>query len=137
MRIVAAVAFGTAVCLGAPAAVRAEPPITRQYSRTVDSNVEAQVGSSTAWTSECVARSITLTVTQMPGNGTVTVRDGPNRVVQNPAVGTAGACVGKDVMGKQITYRSKPGFHGKDVVVYESVSDRGPKVVTTVNIEVR
>ena len=45
--------------------------------------------------------------------------------------------VGKQVMGKQIVYQSKPDFHGSDVVVYESLSDKGEKTSTTVSIEVR
>jgi len=40
-------------------------------------------------------------------------------------------------MGKQIVYRSKPGFRGADVIVYETVSDRGERATTTINVEVK
>lgn len=112
-------------------------PIERKVTRTVDSGSESAIARSTFWNSECNARAVTVTIKQPPANGKVSVREGLNPVVENPQFGTAGRCAGKQVMGKQIVYQSKPGFHGSDVVVYESFSDRGEKTSTTVIIEVR
>jgi hypothetical protein len=112
-------------------------PIERKVTRTVDSGSESVIARSTFWNGDCSARAVTITIKQPPANGNVSVRDGLNPVVENPQFGTAGRCVGKEVMGKQIVYRSKPDFHGSDVVVYESLSDKGEKTSTTVSIEVR
>jgi hypothetical protein len=65
------------------------------------------------------------------------IKGGLNTVPENPRFGTAGPCVGKQIMGKQIVYQSKAGFRGTDVVVYESASDKGERSLMTVTIEVR
>jgi hypothetical protein len=78
-----------------------------------------------------------VTITRAPTNGEAWVNVGPNTVSANPSSGTAGRCAGKQVIGKQIMYQSKPGFHGSDVVSLEILSDRGQKSSTTVTIEVR
>src|SRR5204863_77643 len=110
-------------------------PTLRRIARTVDSGSESVIARSTFWNSECNARPATVRIVQPPANGTVSVREGLNPVVENPQFGTAGRCVGKQVMGKQIMYRSKPGFRGSDVVVYEVRSDKGQKASTAVTIE--
>jgi hypothetical protein len=101
------------------------------------SGAESVVGRSTFWNSSCEARPITVTIKQQPANGTASVKDGLNPVGANPRFGTASSCAGKQVMGKQIVYRSKPGFHGADQVVYESVSDKGERTLVSVKIEVK
>jgi hypothetical protein len=62
---------------------------------------------------------------------------GLNPANVNPKFGTAGRCGGMQIMGKQIVYRSRPGFRGNDVVVYEFISDRGERSRATVIITVR
>lgn len=122
MRIFGAIATSFLVS-AALSAVQAEMSgAPREVSRTVSSGVESQIASATFWTSDCASRSVTVTIKKGPSNGTVSVRDGLNRVTENPRFGTAGRCVGQQIMGKQIVYRSKPGFRGADVIVYETVS---------------
>jgi len=101
------------------------------------SGAESVVGRSTFWNSACEARPVTVTIKQQPANGTASVKNGLNPVAANPRFGTASSCVGKQVMGKQVVYRSKPGFHGGDQLVYESVSDKGERTLVSVKIEVK
>jgi len=106
-------------------------------ARTADSGSESVVARSTYWNSQCEPRGVTVTIKQPPASGTASVKEGLNPVVANPRFGTAGKCVGKQVMGKQILYRSNPGFRGSDQIVYESVTDQGQRTSVTVKIEVR
>jgi hypothetical protein len=62
---------------------------------------------------------------------------GLNTANANPKFGTPGRCGGMQIMGKQVVYRSRLGFHGTDVVVYEYISDWGERAVATVIIAVR
>ena len=137
MRIFGAIAISL-VASAAFSTVQAETSAApREFSRTVNSNVESQIASATFWTSDCAARPVTVTIKKGPSNGTVSIRDGLNQVKENPRFGTAGRCVGRQVMGKQIVYRSKAGFRGADVIIYETVSDRGERATTTINVEVK
>ena len=105
--------------------------------RTVDSGLELVLSRPTFWNSACNARGVTVTVTQPPANGTVSVTDGLNTAAGNPKFGTAGRCGSMQITGKQVVYRSRPGFHGADVLVYEYISDRGERATATVIITVR
>ena len=109
----------------------------RTLARTVDSGSESVISRSSFWSAQCNARPFTLTIKQQPAHGTISIREGLNPVAENPRFGTAGSCAGKQVMGKQILYRSTPGFQGQDAIVYEIVSDKGQRGATTVTIEVR
>jgi hypothetical protein len=106
-------------------------------ARTVDSGADLVLSRPTFWNSACNARGVTVTVTQPPANGTVSVTEGLNTANANPKFGTPGRCGGMQIMGKQVVYRSRPGFHGTDVVVYEYISDWGERAVATVIIAVR
>ena len=131
--IAAPLALLVSLPIAAGPAVAAE----RKVNRSVDSGADAVIARSAFWNSQCQARSFTLTIKQPPANGAVRVTEGLNPIVENPAIGTAGRCAGKQVKGKQIVYRSKPGFHGVDTVIYDVVSDRGEQIVTTITIDVR
>jgi hypothetical protein len=109
----------------------------RTVARTVDSGADLVLSRLTFWNSACDARSVTVTVTQPPANGTVSVTEGLNTANANPKFGTAGRCGGMQIMGKQIVYRSRSDFHGTDVVIYEYISDRGERSRATVIIAVR
>jgi hypothetical protein len=109
----------------------------RMMTSSVDSDAESVIARSTFWTGECTARHGTVTIKQSPAHGTVSVNEGLNTVRENPRFGAAGKCVGKQIMGKQIVYRSKPGFHGDDTVTYEILSDKGERASTIVNVKVR
>jgi hypothetical protein len=109
----------------------------RKVARTVDSGADLVLSRPTFWNSACNARGVTVIVTQPPANGTVSVTEGLNTANVNPKFGTAGHCGGMQIMGKQVVYRSRPGFHGTDVVVYEYISDWGERAGATVIIAVR
>jgi hypothetical protein len=113
------------------------PASFRTIARTVDSGADVVLSRLTFWNSACNARDFTVTVTQPPANGTVSVTEGLNTANANPKFGTSGRCGGMQIMGKQILYRSRLGFRGTDVVIYEYISDRGERSRTTVNIAVR
>jgi hypothetical protein len=112
-----------------------DPPGT--VRRTVDSGSELVLSRPTFWNSACNARAVTVTVTQPPTNGTVTVTDGLNTANPHPRFGTAGRCGGMQIMGKQVVYRSRLGFHGTDVLVYHYISDWGERAEATVIVTVR
>jgi hypothetical protein len=113
------------------------PTSFRTVARTVDPGTDFVLSRPTFWNSACTARAVTVSVTQPPANGTVSVTEGLNTANVNPKFGTAGRCGGMQIMGKQVVYRSRPGFHGTDTVAYEYVSDRGERAGATVIITVR
>ncbi len=127
-------AGATSALLVADAAF-ADPPGT--VRRSVDSGSELVLSRPTFWNSACNAREVAVTVTQPPTHGTVTVTDGLNTANPHPKFGVAGRCAGMKIMGKQVVYRSEPGFHGADVLVYHYISDWGERAGATVIITVR
>ncbi len=130
-------ATGSLLVADAAFAKELAPTSLGTVRRTVDSGLELVLSRPTFWNSACNARGVTVTVTQPPANGTVSVTEGLNTAPGNPKFGTAGRCGGMQIMGKQVVYRSRPGFHGTDVVVYEYISDRGERATATVIITVR
>ena len=104
---------------------------------TVDSGADLRLSSPTFWDRACHPVGVTVTVTQPPAHGTVSVVAGPNAANPNPRFGTPGRCGGTLIMGKRVIYRSEPGFHGADYVVYHYVSDGGRRAEAHVYITVR
>jgi hypothetical protein len=113
------------------------PTSPGMVERTVDSGLDFVLGRPTFWNGACNARGVTVTVTQPPAGGTVSIMEGLNTAPGNPTFGTAGRCAGMQIMGKRVVYRSRPGFHGSDVLAYEYISDLGERATTTVIITVR
>jgi hypothetical protein len=137
--IVAALLLGgpTGPLLVADAAFAKDPAYPNPVRRTVDSWAELVLSRPTFWNSACHALGVTVTVTQPPANGTVSVTEGLNAANPHPRFGTAGGCGGMQIMGKQVVYRSNPGFQGTDVLVYHYVSEWGNRAEATVIITVR
>ena len=104
---------------------------------TVDSGADLVLSSPTFWDSACQPLGVTVTVTQPPAHGTVSVVAGLNRANPHPRFGTPGRCGGTLIMGKRVVYRSEPGFDGTDYIVYHYVSDGGHRAEAHVNITVR
>ena len=125
--LVAEAAFAEELAPTSPGTVR----------RTVDSGADLSFSRPAFWNSACAARGVTVTVTQPPAHGTVTVTEALNTANPHPKFGRAGRCGGMQIMGKQVVYRSTPGFHGSDVVVYHYISDWGERAGATVLITVR
>jgi hypothetical protein len=136
--IVAALVLGSAIGqLPVVDAAFANKPVPDPVRLTVDSGADLVLSRPTFWNSACQARGVTVTVTQPPANGTVTVMDGLNTANPHPRFGTPGRCGGTQIMGKRVIYRSTPGFHGSDYVVYHYVSDWGERAEAHVYITVR
>ena len=104
---------------------------------TVDSNADLMLSRPTFWDRACHPLGVTVTVTQPPAHGTVSVVAGLNTANPNPRFGSPGPCGGTLIMGKRVVYRSEPGFHGSDYVVYHYVSERGHRAEAHVIITVR
>lgn len=136
--IVAALLLGgaTGPLLVADAAFANEPVPDPVYL-TVDPGADLLLSSPTFWDGDCHPFGVTVTVTQAPAHGTVSVVAALNRANPHPRFGTAGRCGGTLIMGKRVVYRSQPGFHGGDFVVYHYVSERGQRAEAHVFITVR
>jgi hypothetical protein len=104
---------------------------------TVDPGADLRLSSPTFWDRGCHPVGVTVTVTRPPAHGTVSVVAGLNTANPNPRFGSPGPCGGTLIMGKRVIYRSEPGFHGKDYVVYHYVSDGGRRAEAHVYITVR
>jgi hypothetical protein len=115
----------------------ANEPVPDPVWLTVDSDADLLLSSPTFWDSACQPLGVTVTVTQPPAHGAVSVVAGLNRANPHPRFGTAGRCGGALIMGKRVVYRSEPGFHGADYVVYHYVSEGGHRAEAHVNITVR
>jgi hypothetical protein len=127
----------------APAPAK-EPAATSPgtIERIVNSGEELVVSQYMFWNGSCNASKLTVNVTQPPAGGTVSVTEELFTIPAKAEVGVAavkgvGSCVGRQIMGKQILYQSRPGFHGRDVLAYEYISDLGLRVPGTVIITVR
>jgi hypothetical protein len=104
---------------------------------TVDSGADLTLSRPTFWDRACHPVGVTVSVTQPPAHGKVSVVAGLNTANPNPRFGSPGPCGGTLIMGKRVVYRSEPGFNGTDYVVYHYVSDGGNRAEAHVNITVR
>ena len=95
--IVAALLLG-----GAADAAFADHPVPDPIWLTVDSGADLRLSSPTFWDRACNPLSVTVTVTQPPAHGVVSVVTGLNRANPNPRFGTPGPCGGTLIMGKRV-----------------------------------
>jgi hypothetical protein len=115
----------------------ADHPVPDPVWLTVDSGADLRLSSPTFWDRGCNPLGVTVTVTQPPAHGTVSVVAGLNTANPNPRFGSPGPCGGTLIMGKRVIYRSEPGFHGNDYVIYHYVSARGNTAEAHVYITMR
>jgi hypothetical protein len=110
-----------------------------KLTRDVTSGAEARIAVDKVWGNrDCQAQPISITVTRPPQNGEISVRDTTTTIPDSTRKGSTGPCAGKPVNGKQILYRSKPGFRGVDTVTYRMESASGKtKTTNTITINVR
>jgi hypothetical protein len=99
--IVAALLLG-----GAADAAFADHPVPDPVWLTVDSGADLRLSSPTFWDRGCNPLGVTVTVTQPPAHGTVSVVAGLNTANPNPRFGSPGPCGGTLIMGKRVIYRS-------------------------------
>jgi hypothetical protein len=111
-------------------------PVPDPIWLTVDPDADLMLSRPTFWDNACNSVGVAVTVTQPPAHGTVSVGAGLNPANPNPRFGSPGPCGGTMIMGKRVVYRSEPGFHGTDYVVYHYVSDTGNRAEAHVNITV-
>jgi hypothetical protein len=104
--------------------------------KSVTSGVDSVIGQPAAFDSKCNALPVTVTITSPPANGTVSVVDAMvvAAVLKNGS--DKGGCLGRQIAGKKVIYRSNPGFHGSDHVTYAAKSSAGGWS-NTVNINVQ
>jgi hypothetical protein len=126
-----------ALLLSAADAALADHPVPDPVWLTVDSGADLRLSSPTFWDRGCNPLGVTVTVTQPPAHGTVSVVAGLNTANPNPRFGSPGPCGGTLIMGKRVVYRSEPRFHGNDYVIYHYVSARGNRAEAHVYITVR
>jgi len=106
-------------------------------TRKAQSGVETRIVYERAWNRDCQALPTTVTVTQVPKNGAISVVQGTSTIPpRTPNSGeTADNCVGKTVAGNEVHYKSSTGFHGTDSVTYSVTNDgkpAGTRVITIV-----
>src|SRR5712692_2831854 len=86
-------------------------------TRDAKSGVDSRIAYERAWDRDCKALPVTVTITQQPKNGTVSVVQGTSTIpASTPGSGSTGGCAGKTVTGNEIVYRSNAGFRGTDTV---------------------
>jgi hypothetical protein len=119
-------------CIGIAAAQ--ELKVTREAQSGVDSHLSWERG----WDRDCKAIPITVTITQQPTNGTISVTQATSNIPESTArSGGTGACAGKPVTGNQVKYRSNPGFRGTDTVKYNLAKNNAPAGSMTITINVK
>jgi hypothetical protein len=90
-------------------------------TRQAKSGIDSALATSGRWDRDCNALTSSVTITGKPSNGTAWVVEAKYPVpARTPASGDTGKCAGKIVTGNKIMYRSNPGFHGTDLVTYDS-----------------
>lgn len=99
--------------LGACAGV---PVITEE--RTLDKNSERIIGEYGFWRRDCSNMHFDILIEQYPKSGDLRFDVGSLVVPDNPDVGSAGKCAGKEIKSKKIVYIANPDFVGQDSVVY-------------------
>jgi hypothetical protein len=134
VRMILVALLGTVMAAGGiGSAVARDLTLTRK----AQSGVETRIAYERAWNRDCQALPTTVTVTQAPKNGAISVVQGTSTVPPStPNSGeTADNCVGKTVAGNEVHYKSNAGFHGTDSVTYSVTNNGKPdgtRVITIV-----
>jgi hypothetical protein len=109
-----------------------------KVSREAQSGVESRISWERGWDRDCKTVPITVTVTQQPTNGTISVAQGTSTIPEStPRSGSTGDCAGKTVTGNEVKYRSNPGFRGTDTVKYNLARNNAPAGSMTITINVK
>lgn len=101
------------VLLGACASV---PVVTKDTS--LRQNSEVIIGEYGYWLRDCSNRHFDILIEQYPQGGDLRFEVGSLLIPDDPGVGSAGNCVGKEVQSKKVIYVAKPNFVGQDSVSY-------------------
>jgi hypothetical protein len=104
----------------------------------VTSGVQSVLARVRIWDANCNPLPVNVTITSPPLNGVASVKAGLSALPEStPRADSTGKCAGAIMIGKYITYRSNPGFHGLDSVSYDAVNANGKTVPTIITITVR
>ena len=84
-------------------------------TRSVKPGLPSPLGYERSWDGNCQDTGAIVTVTSQPGHGTVSIAQKVSLIpASTPRYGSTGRCAGRSIKGKQVLYRSQPGFHGRD-----------------------
>jgi hypothetical protein len=109
-----------------------------KVTRDAQSGVDSHISWERAWDRDCKAVPVTVTITQQPTNGTISVTQATSTIPEStPRSGSIGPCAGKTVTGNQVKYRSNPGFRGTDTVKYNLAKNNAPAGSMTITINVK
>jgi hypothetical protein len=109
-----------------------------KLTSTVRSGVQSVVAFSRLWDQDCHPLPVFVTITNAPANGVASVKAGLSTLPEStPRSGSTGKCAGAIMVGRQIMYRSNPGFHGLDTMSYDETGANGDKAPITITVTVR
>lgn len=107
-------------------------------TRNAESGVDSRIAYERAWDRDCKALPTTVTVTQPPKNGTISVVQGTSTIpASTPNSGSTENCAGKSVAGNEVHYKSNAGFHGTDTVTYSVTNNNVPAGTRVITIVVK
>jgi hypothetical protein len=139
------ISSGSAICvlaaaIASPALVLIASGALAQeirLTRPVQSGIESLLVDERSWDAKCKPLGASITITNQPINGKVTVAPGVSVVPISTRPGSAGRCAGKSISGNQIPYKSNTGFRGIDTLAYEiRYGDRKSASITiTINVK--
>jgi hypothetical protein len=130
--IASAWTVAAAGCFGAAAA----KDLT--LTRDAQSGVDSRIAYERAWDHDCKALPTTVTVTQPPKNGVISVVQGTSTIpASTPNAGSTENCAGKTVTGNEVHYKSNAGFHGTDSVSYSVMNNNVPAGTRVITIVVK
>ena len=135
------ISSGSAICIlaaaiASPAFVLIASDARAQeirLTRPVQSGIESLLVDERSWDAKCKPLGASITITNPPINGKVTVAPGVSVVPISTQPGSAGRCAGKSISGNQILYKSNTGFRGIDTLAYEI--RHGKSTSITINVK--
>lgn len=131
-RIIAMIGCAAALAVASGAAA-AEKSV--KLSRNAKPGADVTIAYAGRWDDDCNSLPVTITITQAPANGTVSMLDA-DEALPEPGSDDTGQCGGKVIKSKMIMYRSNPGFSGDDTIGYDS-DGNGLVIHTTINVTVK
>jgi len=108
-----------------------------KLTRDAKSGVDSRIAYERAWDRDCKAVPVTVTITQQPKSGTVSVVQGTSTIPASTPRSGSTDCAGKTVTGNEIKYRSNAGFRGTDTVSYNVAKNNVAVGSTTITINVK
>ncbi len=109
-----------------------------KLTRNATSGVESRIAYERAWDRNCKALPTSVSLTQQPKNGTISIVEGTSTIPEGtPNSGSTGDCAGKTVTGSEVHYKSNAGFHGTDSVSYSVTNNNMPAGTRIITIIVK